>query len=56
MNEDILPFVFIARYGRPLLTKKQNCQITGREEKYGYDTDRYFDTRSRRRTAHLASQ
>jgi uncharacterized protein YjbJ (UPF0337 family) len=55
-KKDFLPFVFIARYGQPLLTKKQNSQITGREEKYGYDTDRYFDTRPRRRTAHLASQ
>jgi uncharacterized protein YjbJ (UPF0337 family) len=55
-KKDFMPFVFIARYGQPLLTKKQNCQITGREEKHGYDTDRYFDTRPRRRTANLASQ
>jgi len=26
------------------------------EEKHGYDTDRYFDSLPRRRTAHLASQ
>jgi uncharacterized protein YjbJ (UPF0337 family) len=55
-NKDFMPFAFIARYWQPLLAKKQESQITGKEEKYGYDTDRYFDTRPRRRTAHLASQ
>ncbi len=55
-KKDFMPFVFIARYGQPLLAKKQESQITGKEEKHGYDTDRYFDTRPHRRTANLASQ
>jgi len=53
---DIKAIAFIARYGRPLLAEKQESQITGKEEEHGYDTDRYFDSRPRRRTAHLASQ
>ncbi len=53
---DIKAIAFIAPYGRLLLAKKQESQITGKEEKHGYDTDRYFDSRPRRRTAHLASQ
>jgi uncharacterized protein YjbJ (UPF0337 family) len=53
---NIMAVAFIARYGRPLITKKQESQITAKEEKHGYDTDRYFDSRPRRRTAHLASQ
>ena len=53
---DFLPFAFIARYMQPLLAKKQQSQITGKEEKHGYDTDHYFDSRLRRRTTHLASQ
>jgi hypothetical protein len=53
---NIMAVAFIARYGRPLITKKQESQMTGKEEKHGYDTDRYFDSRPRRRTAHLASQ
>jgi uncharacterized protein YjbJ (UPF0337 family) len=53
---NIMAIAFIARYGRPLLAKKQESQITAKEEKHGYDTDRYFDSRTRRRTAHLASQ
>lgn len=55
-KEDFIPFAFIARYWQPLLANKQESQITGKEKKYGYHTDRYFDTRPRRRTAHLASQ
>jgi uncharacterized protein YjbJ (UPF0337 family) len=55
-KEDFMPFAFIARYVQPLLAKKQQSQITGKEEKHGYDTDRYFDSRLRRRTSHLASQ
>jgi len=55
-KKDIMAIAFIARYGQPLLAKKQEIQIKGKEEKHGYDTDRYFDTRPRRRTAHLASQ
>jgi hypothetical protein len=53
---DIMAIAFIARYGRPLLAKKKESQITEKEEKHGYDTDRYFDSRPHRRTAHLASQ
>jgi hypothetical protein len=55
IKKDFMPFTFIARYGQPLIAKKQEIQTTGKEEKYGYDTDRYFDSRPRRRTAHLAS-
>jgi len=55
IKKDFMPFTFIARYGQPLIAKKQEVQTTGKEEKNGYDTDRYFDSRPRRRTAHLAS-
>ena len=55
-NKDFIPFAFIARYWQPLLAKKQDSQIKGKEEKHGYNTDRYFDTRPRRRTSNLASQ
>jgi uncharacterized protein YjbJ (UPF0337 family) len=55
-KKDLIAFAFIARYGRPLLAKKQEIQITEKKEKHGYDTDRDFDPRLRRRTAHLASQ
>lgn len=54
-KNDIMTIAFIARYGQPLLAKKQESQITGKEEKHWYDTDRHFDSRLRRRTAHLAS-
>ena len=55
-RNDFMPIDFIARYGQHLLAKKQESQITGKEEKHGYNTDRYFDTRLRRSTARLASQ
>jgi uncharacterized protein YjbJ (UPF0337 family) len=55
-KDDFIPFAFIARYWQPLLANKQESQITGKEKKYGYNTDRYFDTRPRRRTTNLASQ
>ena len=55
-KKDIMAIAYIARYGQPLLTKKQESQIAGKEKKHGYDTDRYFDSRLSRRTAHLASQ
>jgi uncharacterized protein YjbJ (UPF0337 family) len=55
-KKDFLPFASIARYVQPLLAKKQESQITGKEEKHGYDTDHYFDSRLSRRTTHLASQ
>ena len=53
---DFLPLAFIARYMQPLLAKKQQSQITGKEKKQGYDTDRYFDSRLRRRTFQPVSQ
>ena len=55
-KKDIMTIAFIARYGRPLLAKKQESQIAGKEEKHGDDTDRYSYSRLSRRTAHLASQ
>jgi uncharacterized protein YjbJ (UPF0337 family) len=55
-KKDIMTITFIARYGQPLLAKKQESQITGREEKHRYDTDRYFDSRLSRRNTHLAPQ
>ena len=55
-KKDVMAIAFIARYGRPLLAKNQERQIAGKEEKHGYDTDRYSDTRLNRRTTHLASQ
>jgi len=55
-KRDFIAIAFIARYGRPLLTKNQESQIAGKEEKHGYDTDRYFDSRLSRRNTHLAIQ
>lgn len=55
-KNDIMAISFITRYGKPLFAKKQECRIEEKEKKYGYNTDRYLDTRPRRRTAHLASQ
>ena len=55
-KRDIMPFIFIALYGQLLLAKKQESQITEKEEKHGYDTDRYFDTRLSRRNTHMAPQ
>ena len=55
-KKDFMPFGFIARYGQPLFGKIQESQITGKEEKHGYDTDRYFDTRLSRRNTHMAPQ
>jgi uncharacterized protein YjbJ (UPF0337 family) len=52
-QKEIMAIAFIARYGRPLLTRKQENQIPGNTEKYGYDTDRYFDSHIRRRNANL---
>jgi uncharacterized protein YjbJ (UPF0337 family) len=53
---DIRSIAFIARYGKPLSVKKQESQITGKGEKHGYGTDRYFDTRLSRRNTHMAPQ
>ena len=55
-KEDFMPFASIARYVQPLLAKKQQSQITGKEEKHGDDTDRYFNSHPRWRTTNLASQ
>ena len=55
-KNDIMAIAFIARYGQPLLGKKQESQIAGKEEKYGDYTDRYSYSRLSRRTTHLASQ
>jgi uncharacterized protein YjbJ (UPF0337 family) len=53
-KKEIMAIAFIARYGRPLLAKTQETQITENREKYEYNTDRYFDSHIRRRNAHLA--
>lgn len=55
-TKDIRVVAFIARYGRPLLAQNQERQISRKEEKHGYDTDRYFDTRLSRRNTHMAPQ
>jgi uncharacterized protein YjbJ (UPF0337 family) len=55
-RNDVLAIAFIARYGQPLLGKKQERQITGKEKKHGNDPYHYFDSRLGRRTPHLASQ
>ena len=55
-KKDLMAIAFIARYGQPLLAKNQASQIAGKEEKHGYDTDRYSYSRLSRRTTHLASQ
>ena len=52
-NKEIMTIAFIARYGQPLLVNKQESQITENKKKYGYDTDRYFDSHIRRRNANL---
>ena len=56
IKEDFIPYAFIARYWQPLLANKQESKITLKGEKHGYNTDRYFDPRPRRRTANLAAQ
>ena len=55
-KKDVMAITFIARYGRPLLTKNQEMQIAGKAEEHGDDTDRYFDSRLSRRNTHLAPQ
>lgn len=54
-KKEVMAIAFIARYGHPLLAKKQESQLTGIKEKHGYVPDRYFDTRLRRRNTRLAS-
>ena len=51
-----MAIAFIARYGLPLLGKKQESPMAGKEEKHRYYTDRYSYSRLSRRTTHLASQ
>lgn len=55
-KSDVMAIAFIARYGRPLLVKNQERQISKKAEKHGYDTDRYSDTRLSRRNTHMAPQ
>ena len=55
-KKDFMPFAFIALYWQPLLANKHGSSITGKDEKHGYYTDRYFSSRLSRRPAHLASQ
>ena len=55
-KRDVMAIAFIARYGQPLLAKKQESKIIGKEKKHGYDTDRYFDSRLSRRNTHPAPQ
>ncbi len=54
-KKDFMPIAYIVRYGQPLLAKRREGKITEKEEKHGDNTDRNFDTRPRRRAAHLAS-
>jgi uncharacterized protein YjbJ (UPF0337 family) len=56
IKNDFMAIAFIARYGQPLFAKKQEVQISGRESKPGYNTDRSSYSRLSRRTTHLASQ
>ena len=56
IKKDFMPFASIARYGQPLLFKKQESQIPGKEKEHGYYPDRYSDYRPGWRTADLASQ
>jgi uncharacterized protein YjbJ (UPF0337 family) len=51
---EIMAITFIAHYGRLLLTKNQESQIAGKEEKHGDHMDRYFDSRLSRRNTRLA--
>ena len=53
---NFVAIAFMARYGQPLSATTQESKITGREEKRGNDTDRYFNSRLPRRTTRLASQ
>jgi uncharacterized protein YjbJ (UPF0337 family) len=53
-KKDFTAIAFIARYGRPLLVKQQECLITGIGGKSRHDTY-YFDSRLGRRNTHLAS-
>jgi uncharacterized protein YjbJ (UPF0337 family) len=56
IKTDFMAIAFIARYGQPLFSMKQKYRITGKEEKHGYDTDRYSYSRLSRRNTHLAPQ
>jgi uncharacterized protein YjbJ (UPF0337 family) len=54
IKNDATAIAFIARYGKPLLAKNQERQITEKKNQRGYDTDRYFDSRLSRRNTHPA--
>ena len=54
-KNNIMAIRFIARYGQPLLGKKQESQITGMESNPGYDTDRYSCSHLSRRTVQVSS-
>jgi uncharacterized protein YjbJ (UPF0337 family) len=56
IKNDIIAIAFIAHYGQPLLGKKQESRMAGKEGKNGDYTDRYSYSRLSRRTTHLASQ
>jgi hypothetical protein len=53
---DFMAIEFIARYGQPLLGKKQESPITGKDKKHGNDTDRYSYSRLSRSNTYLAPQ
>ena len=55
-KKDFMAIAFIARYGQPLLAKKQESQITREEKKHQCNTDRFFDSRLSRRNTYLVSQ
>jgi uncharacterized protein YjbJ (UPF0337 family) len=56
MKNTVTAVAFIARYGRPLLSQKQESQPTGKDKKHEYNTDRYFDSRLSRRNTYMALQ
>lgn len=45
IKNDVMAIAFIARYGQPLLGKKQESQMAEKESMPGYDTDRYSYSR-----------
>ena len=53
-KKDVMTIAFIARYGRPLLAKKQESQIVNNEQTQRNPIDRY--SRLFRRHNHMASQ
>ncbi|MBA3037892.1 MAG: CsbD family protein [Desulfobacterium sp.] len=55
-KKDIMAIIFIARYGRPLLAKKQESQITVKEVSHGNHSDHHTSPRTHRSPANLAPQ